>query len=233
MDTKLGTGGYKIYNEHSNELNPYVDDIPKQWGEIVYRDFIMSVDNFISPDDCQDLIDIWHRYKGYNSVWDRSGQIADSLKMDDRSTTINMSENHMDITDMADSAIEYAIVMKKIWSAFNLYHNKWSLFPEENRPFVNFYNFVMKVQKTEPNEGYHVWHYENSSQEYAQRVLAWTIYLNDVEEGGETEFLHQSYRAKPKAGKLVLWPAGFTHLHRGNPPLSGTKWLATGWITQG
>ena len=56
------------------------------------------------------------------------------------------------------------------------------------------------------------------------------IYLNDVEEGGETEFLYQSIRVAPKAGTLLIWPAGFTHTHRGNPPLSGDKYIATGWV---
>ena len=62
------------------------------------------------------------------------------------------------------------------------------------------------------------------------RVLSWILYLNDVEEGGETEFLYQSMRFKPKAGTFILFPAHFTHTHRGNPPLSGVKYIATGWI---
>ena len=62
------------------------------------------------------------------------------------------------------------------------------------------------------------------------RILTWTLYLNDVNEGGETEFLHQSLRIKPKQGTIVVWPAGFTHIHRGNPPLSGEKYIVTGWV---
>ena len=53
--------------------------------------------------------------------------------------------------------------------------------------------------------------------------------INDVEEGGETEFLHQHVRFTPKRGTVVFWPAAFTHQHRGNPPLKGTKYILTGW----
>jgi hypothetical protein len=55
------------------------------------------------------------------------------------------------------------------------------------------------------------------------------LYLNDVEDGGETEFLYQRMRVKPKQGTLLIWPAGFTHTHRGNPPLSNNKYVITGW----
>jgi hypothetical protein len=50
-----------------------------------------------------------------------------------------------------------------------------------------------------------------------------------VQEGGETEFLYQHMRVKPEQGTLVIWPAAFTHTHRGNPPLSNEKYIVTGW----
>jgi len=37
-------------------------------------------------------------------------------------------------------------------------------------------------------------------------------------------------RVKPKQGTLLIWPAAFTHTHRGNPPLSNVKYITTGWI---
>ena len=91
-------------------------------------------------------------------------------------------------------------------------------------------NYTMKVQKTEPSEGYHIWHCENNNLFYKTRCLSWILYLNDVEQGGETEFLYLSKRINPKAGRLIIFPAGFTHTHRGNPPLSGEKYIATGWV---
>ena len=87
------------------------------------------------------------------------------------------------------------------------------------------------LQKTEPLEGYHAFHCEDSNWAYRHRVLAWMIYLNDVEEGGETEFLYQQLKIKPRRNIAVIWPGSFTHLHRGNPPISGTKYILTGWFT--
>ena len=59
------------------------------------------------------------------------------------------------------------------------------------------------------------------------------LYLNDDFEGGETEFLYQNRRELPVAGDVIIFPAGYTHTHRGNPPIGGTKYIATSWgITQ-
>jgi hypothetical protein len=87
-----------------------------------------------------------------------------------------------------------------------------------------------KIQKTEIGGGYHIWHCEADSLKTSNRILVWMLYLNDVEEGGETEFLYQHLRIKPKKGTLVIWPASFTYVHRGNPPLSNTKYALTGWV---
>jgi hypothetical protein len=89
----------------------------------------------------------------------------------------------------------------------------------------------LKIQKTLPTEGYHVWHIEHGNTfEMQARAFVFSIYLNDVKEGGETEFLHFSQRVKPKKGRIVIWPAGFPYLHRGNPPLSGKKYILTSWM---
>jgi hypothetical protein len=98
------------------------------------------------------------------------------------------------------------------------------------KEYAHHASYAYKVQKTEIGQGYHIWHSEHMSRDTSNRVLAWTLYLNDVEEGGETEFLYYPKRVKPKTGTFVMWPAGFTHTHRGNPPISNTKYIVTGWI---
>lgn len=82
--------------------------------------------------------------------------------------------------------------------------------------------------------GYFAWHTEVSpsdpSGEKLHRVLPFMAYLNDVEDGGETEFYYQELRVKPVRGTLLIWPAYFTHTHRGLTPRSGDKYILTGWI---
>jgi hypothetical protein len=89
----------------------------------------------------------------------------------------------------------------------------------------------LKIQKTLPTEGYHIWHLEhNKGFNNEPRAFVFSVYLNDVDEGGETEFLHFAKRVKPKTGRIVIWPAAFPYVHRGNPPLSGEKYIITSWM---
>jgi len=82
--------------------------------------------------------------------------------------------------------------------------------------------------------GYHYWHSEIFPQlphnKPLHRVLAFLYYLNDVDEGGETEFHYQGIKVKPKKGSLVIFPAGFTHTHKGHIPVSDEKYVVTSWL---
>jgi hypothetical protein len=87
----------------------------------------------------------------------------------------------------------------------------------------------LKAQLTRQGEGYHAWHFESSTFFHARRVLAWSIYLNDGYQGGELEFLYFGRRIQLGEGDIVIFPAAFTHTHRGNMVTAGEKLLLTGW----
>lgn len=84
--------------------------------------------------------------------------------------------------------------------------------------------------------GYHHWHSEiyphphDPSQDSLHRVLFFLLYLNDVTDGGETAFYYQGTKILPRAGTLLLAPAGFTHTHKGHVPRSGDKYVVTSWV---
>lgn len=91
----------------------------------------------------------------------------------------------------------------------------------------------VKMQRTDPGGGYHVWHGEQGGGVNSARVLTYMLYLNSFgdDEGGETEFLYQRRRYVPQANTMLLWPAAFTHAHRGNTVLgSNSKYIVTGWF---
>lgn len=91
---------------------------------------------------------------------------------------------------------------------------------------------AQKYQAGVGNYGY--WHSEvypqQGSTEPLHRTLLFMFYLNDVTEGGETEFYYQQKSIKPKTGRMVIAPAYFTHTHRGCIPTSNDKYILTSWI---
>ncbi|WP_216900760.1 2OG-Fe(II) oxygenase [Synechococcus sp. CCY 9618] len=99
-----------------------------------------------------------------------------------------------------------------------------------------FVNPVFNLQRYAPGEGFHSWHCDwNTSEEATEpirRVLAWILYLNTVPEGG-TEFHWQDHHVEAVQGRLAVFPAGLSHLHRGRISQDHTKTIATGWINAG
>jgi len=120
------------------------------------------------------------------------------------------------------------IFMEGLQQCFIQYTNNFSILKD-----VRLHSYDMKIQKTGPGEGYHVWHFEQGSEEHTSRCLVFILYLNSLnpENAGETEFLYQQKRILPKENTMVFWPAAFTHTHRGNPVHGDVnKYIITGWF---
>jgi hypothetical protein len=89
------------------------------------------------------------------------------------------------------------------------------------------------IQKYNPGGGFFKWHCERAQATPAlnsTRHLVFMTYLNDVTDGGETEFQLQELKVQPKKGLTLIWPADWTHTHRGNPSPTQTKYIITGWF---
>ncbi|MEE2023060.1 MULTISPECIES: 2OG-Fe(II) oxygenase [Alkalimonas] len=94
---------------------------------------------------------------------------------------------------------------------------------------------AVQMQKYDAGKGnYNYWHSEVYPQqphnEALHRALLFMFYLNDVEDGGQTEFYYQNKAIQPKTGRMVIAPAYFTHTHRGCIPVSNDKYILTSWI---
>lgn len=90
------------------------------------------------------------------------------------------------------------------------------------------------VQKYKKGGHFNAWHCERGWTPVAKnRVLVFMTYLNDVKDtaGGTTDFLYQDVSVKPKKGKTLIWPAEWTHVHRGGYLKSGVKYITTGWYS--
>lgn len=184
--------------------------------------------NVLSSSDCKHLIKVFEDMTKNKFVFKRyenAQYTFPSAIVDD--TSYSFRQHSFDLSVHA-SILSMSVVtaINLFWACYREYVNKYGILDTIARTDV----LDAKLQKTSPQEGYHVWHCEKGDFMYSRRVMAFMYYLNDIEEGGETEFLYQSLRVKPTEGTLLIWPASYTHTHRGNPPLKEDKYVMTGWV---
>ena len=90
------------------------------------------------------------------------------------------------------------------------------------------------MQKYKSNVGFYQYHhdshYAKDEPNIRTRILTFIWYLNNVDEGGETEFFKGRIKIKPEKGKLLFFPSTWTFMHKGNMPISGNKYIVTGCV---
>ena len=185
--------------------------------------FIGVYDNYITEEECNKAIQLYEEQNEFNNTINRiGGENASILRKQDQQFFASANNLRVWWESLKSMMVNFDL-------AWNHYvKNTGASDAYDQGPF---YFTDLKIQKTLPTEGYHVWHIEHGKgYDNERRAFVFSIYLNDIDEGGETEFLHFSKRVQPKKGRIVIWPAAFPYLHRGNPPLSGKKYILTSWM---
>ena len=192
-----------------------------------YNDFVGIYDESVPVDLCNDFVNNYEEATKNQTVIDLSKENESGL-IDNDSGSIRRKDETAFVAPLS-STIYPVPPVKAYWNflqeCFICYMKKYNI--EFNGAL---YNDIFKIHKVRKSEGYHVWHYERGTPDSIDRLMAYMTYLEVPKKGGETEFLHQSLRIDPVVGKTLIWPAGYTHMHRGNPPLDGEKMYITGWF---
>ena len=104
-------------------------------------------------------------------------------------------------------------------------------------PFLTGFAQVMhigefNIQRYQKGQHFQRIHTERSGIETLHRLFAWMTYLNDVEskDGGSTIFTHYGLEIFPKKGLTLIWPAEWTHAHKGSIIKANSKYIITGWM---
>jgi len=178
-------------------------------------DFIGVYDDVISQDQCKEIIERMEQFQnnGYGETRPNPEHIRSDKALFDHIDPF-LSEKNRDA------------VMSALWQkGYDSYANQYSILNDCDKHSIQ----DIKGQITNSGQGYHIWHSEVMGT-HLHRLLVYILYLNDIDEGGETEFLYYKKRIEPKAGRLLIFPAYFTHAHRGNTNLSDeNKYILTGW----
>jgi len=195
-------------------------------------DFIHRVPNLLSQEFCKDFIDLFEKsnlkHKGTSYVEKNGLILVETEHTTKKSTDISIYPGFIkDAEERGESEwIEYIhYINLKLEIGLNEYIEEFPMLNKLQKFVLEGYN----IQRYLPGEGFFNWHCENPGYTRGgDRVLAWMVYLNDVETGG-TKFKLQNHTEKAEAGKFVVWPAFWTHFHKGQISETETKYIITGW----
>lgn len=190
------------------------------------KDFVGVFTEVYPEKYCAHLISEFERLVGGGAGYDRQkGEGALKDAKDDMQLNLNIKAhnaqafNNQDVVDMFFKGLQHC---------YEQYTTTYSVLKQGR-----IRSSHMKMQRTAPGGGYHIWHSEQGNDVNAERVLTYILYLNTLqpEEAGETEFLYQQKRVRPVENTMLVWPAAYTHAHRGNVVHGeNAKYIVTGWF---
>tara|TARA_B100000965_G_C19568234_1_gene747824 strand:- start:1293 stop:1880 length:588 start_codon:yes stop_codon:yes gene_type:complete len=170
---------------------------------------------------CDDIIDFFNDSE-YANKYKYTGTVLAGVKKHVKDST--------DLTMTFDDPVNEAVTKweQHLGVATQEYVE---LYPNCNKPgrWTSYKRY--NIQHYKPNGGYHGWHCERSNPDYptCNRYLTFMTYLNDVDDGGGTEFSDQKFTIKAEKGKTIIWPVDWTFTHRGEVSHTEHKYIITGW----
>lgn len=195
--------------------------------DIQYNNFIGIYDNVYPEGYCEHLIQEFN-FLEKNGVGSNRAISENALRHKKNDYQIGMSlRGH--VVQPFEKRNVVDIFFDGLQRCYEEYVSTYSVLSDQGEIRAN----TMKMQRTDPGGGYHVWHGEQSNGEHANRVLVYMLYLNTLPESsaGETEFLYLKERYQPISNRMIIWPAAYTHAHRGNTVFGETsKYIVTGWF---
>ena len=188
------------------------------------KDFIYHAKNTLTLEECESLIHFYESNEEYHEDGTMGvGEVDHNKK--------KCSEMYISTNSMHSESEYFSSVNRSLIDNIGKYKKDY---PFLERLFVWDVSSHFKIKKYLPKEAYFEIHCENSGHRNGcgeRRMIAWMIYLNDVTDGGETEFPTQCKKFAPRAGDVLVWPAYWTHPHRGIVSPTQTKYIVTGWYS--
>ena len=181
--------------------------------------FIEVYNNVLTSEQCEKIIDF------INSSDLTPGLVQTPLKAD----LIQSEKDSWDISLNADdTSIEINdLIFKSLTRCIQDYKKQH---PQIDQLATWRYCQEYNLQKYNPGQAYHSIHCENMNPKSSLRILAWMFYLNTVTDGGGTYFDNYDLTMNAVQGRCVIWPAYWTHFHRGIVSKTETKYIVTGWM---
>ena len=176
----------------------------------------------IEPLICDQIIDYFDKHQGQQKQGSTASGIINLETKNRRDISLSPKELNLQENEIFNKYFE------TLFEFYKDYNNQWPFLASivSNVEIGSF-----NIGKYIPGQHFQKIHTERASLGSLHRLLAFMTYLNDVEDGGSTYFNHYDLDIKPRKGLTLLWPAEWTHSHKGNVLKTGVKYIITGWLT--
>ena len=185
--------------------------------------FIGIYDDLLNADESRIIIDYFKKHHEDH----REGQLGYGF----------VNPEYKDSTDLyccfsdPSSLFTFTLLYNALASGFKAYEDS-----HEGLKYTDKFSLYdsFNIQYYKPGGGFKIWHHEttnftNYPNPQTTRALAWMVNLNDCP-GGGTHFMEQDFTMEAKRGRVSIWPAAWTHIHKGQISETHEKYIATGWF---
>ena len=169
---------------------------------------------------CKEIIDVFEDNKDRQSP----GECGEGQNLKKKKTTDITISPH-ELNDLKFKSLKDYIT--ELYNCYSDYRSQW---PFVKKNFKDIHLGGFNIQKYSAGDHFSEIHSERVDLQSSHRIFAWMTYLNDVDDGGVTNFSHYNIRIKPEVGKTLIWPAEWTHAHSGEILNKGVKYIITGWL---
>lgn len=189
----------------------------------LFAHHIRTIDNVLEADFCQHLIDKFDADENKNMEY----LIRDRIKRETTELYISGREEWKEEDKILEDSLNDSLerYCKFIRDSYEQFKPTPYLFDGKNYEDTGY-----KIKKYLPGCVFD-WHQDFSIHEGSARVLSVVWYLNTVIEEGCTQFAN-GLKIQPEVGKILIFPATWTYVHRGAPPTSENKYAITSFITR-
>lgn len=188
-------------------------------------------DNAFQPRFCNMLIDYMHDKENRNLF--EKGRTADPDAEGWKfSVDVGIGHNNPRATDQQKAMLK--MFGEHIFENLGMHLETYTSLYEHFSLWENRFDSGYRYQFYKENYGQYKVHVDGAVFDqpgYCERVLAGIVYLNTVEEGGETDFPIHSLKIKAVQGRLALFPSNFNYPHAGLMPNVGHKHIISTFFT--
>ena len=179
-------------------------------------DYIRVYDDALSPDFCTRLID---GFEQTTALQMRNGKgVREGLELS--------AWTELDVGRLADKAF-MGFFLDQLERSLDRYNRDIGLgIAVPLRPRTD--RLILKRYRPGGDESFQP-HFD-SIDAVSGRYMVFLWYLNDVAQGGETEFCDLGIKIAPRAGRLLMFPPYWMFQHAGRPPLSGDKYILSTYL---